>query len=86
MGALIGVEAFAAAALPSPGTGRLEAGSGALTDESAFEFRQCSEDVEDEPPAARVGVDGLLEALEAYAAGVEILGPRDEGGWPGRNS
>ena len=46
------IEAFAAAAFPPPGAGRLEAGLGAFSDERAFEFRQGAEDVEDQPSAA----------------------------------
>ena len=65
MSALIGIEAFASAPFLSPGTGGLEAGSGALADESAFELCESSEDVEDEASAARIGVDGLLETPEA---------------------
>ena len=78
MSALTRIEAFTSAPFRSPGTGCLEAGFGAFADESAFELCEGSEEVEDEPPAARISVDGLLQAPEAYAAGAEVLGPGDE--------
>ena len=72
------IEAFAAAVFPPPVAGCLEAGLGALPDERAFELGEGAENVEDEPSAARIGVDGLLEALEADAPGAEVLGPGDQ--------
>jgi hypothetical protein len=46
-----------AATLPSPGTGSLESGDGALADQFTLEFRQGGEDAEDEAAARGCRVD-----------------------------
>ena len=63
VGALSAVEAFASPPFPSSCTRRLQTRLGPLSDERALEFRQCPEDVEDQLPCRRIGVDRLLQAL-----------------------
>ena len=45
-----------AATLPSPGTGGLESGDGALADQLALEVRQSDEDAEDEAAEVVVSI------------------------------
>jgi len=50
------------------GSGCLESGVGAFSDEVPFEFSEGREDVEDEPAAGGAGVDVLLEEFEFDAS------------------
>ena len=47
---------------------RSETRLGPLDDQRAFEFGECAEDVEDQPPSRRGGVDLLRQAAEPDAA------------------
>ena len=51
---------------------------GAFDDEFADEFGEGGEDVEDQPAAGGGGVDGLVQAAEAHAAGAELGDEGDE--------
>ncbi len=59
-----------------------KAGVGAFLDEITFELRQRGEHVEDEPSAARGGVDGLLQGPEpnpAIRESVELVDEVSDG-------
>src|SRR3954451_9836059 len=76
--AALGREQLRPAALAPSGAGGGEAGLGPFADEVALDLRQGPEHVEDEPAAARGGVDLLLEALEPDPAALERLAEPDE--------
>src|SRR5512132_1420975 len=66
------------AAFASPRSGSGQAGLGALADDVAFELGERSEDVADELPAGRGGVDRLRDRFEAYPAVIEAGDRLDE--------
>jgi hypothetical protein len=67
-GALVRIKA-AWAALPLSGSCRLEAGARPLADEIALELGQRAEDMENEFPARRGGVDRFLQARVDHGVG-----------------
>src|SRR3954469_14236937 len=76
--ALLGREQLRPAAEPSARPGCGQARLGALTDEVALELGEGAEHMEDQPAAARGGVERLLQAPEADLLPLEPLGERDQ--------
>jgi hypothetical protein len=67
-------------ALATAGACGGEAGVGAFLDQGAFEFRERTEDVEDEPAAGARGIDLLGQRPEGDVAVGELAGELDEVG------
>jgi hypothetical protein len=60
MGTLLGIELLPAATHSPARSGRLEPCVGSFPNQSTVEFCQRPEDVEDQLPGARIGVDYFL--------------------------
>ena len=77
-GGLPGVQLGLAAAGAAAGPGSLQALAGALDDQLALELIDRAEDVEDQPPGRRGGVDLLLQDDQADATLAQLVGQRQE--------
>jgi hypothetical protein len=77
-GGLPGVQLGLAAAGAAAGPGGVEALAGALDDQLALELVDRAENMEDQPPGRRGGVDLLLQDDQADAALAQLVGERQE--------
>src|SRR3954454_15123132 len=76
--ALLGRQQLRPPAEPAPRPRRTQPGLGTLADEVALELGERPEHVEDQPAAARGGVERLLQAPEPDLLPLEPLGERDQ--------
>ena len=65
------------AKVPPLGPGSTKAGQHTVPDEVPLELRDGGQDVEEEPPRRRCGVDGLVEHHQVHPEGLQLLGQRD---------
>lgn len=78
MTALVEIERLATTAQAATGAGCRKTGPRALAHQVLLELGQGAEQVEDQPPAAGVGVDRLLDALELRTALLQSLGALEQ--------
>ena len=62
------IEALPASPQSTSSARCLKAGPRSFPDERALELSQCTENVEDQLPRRRIGVDRILQALQAYTS------------------